>query len=251
MRKGYVVIMGWMFELGLNLSETIVFATIWGYSQDGESAFRGSQSYLASRCLCSLATVKRILLSLEEKGLIEKSTFRNANGVLICEYRGIAQNELGVAQNELVNQKEERKEKEKKEKKEEIKNNKEENIFIKENSKKISNKFFISSVEKASVGFNPDAIADLKRKKFIEMVKPYASQKGIPPETLQGFIDYWCEHSNGSDKLRVEDTDFFDIGKRLGRWLLNDRKRNPQSNSQPQSLRPATSQEDVRKMYGK
>lgn len=69
----YIVILGWMSnELKLTGNELLVFALIYGFSQDGESEFSGSRSYIAKTFNISKPTVDKALKSLLEKRYIEK-----------------------------------------------------------------------------------------------------------------------------------------------------------------------------------
>jgi len=87
--KSYVNIQGWMVsELGLSGNELLVYAIIYGFSQDGEGEFTGSLRYLTDWTGASKNTVRRALASLEEKGLITKRTITN-NGVTLCNYKAV------------------------------------------------------------------------------------------------------------------------------------------------------------------
>ena len=69
----YINIQGWMISrLGLSGASLIIYAIIYGFSQDGESTFQGSRQYLADWCGCSLSGVKKCLRQLQERGLIEQ-----------------------------------------------------------------------------------------------------------------------------------------------------------------------------------
>lgn len=59
-------------RLGLTGNELIAFALVYGFSQDGESSFPGSISYVSSWLGCSRSTAVRVLKSLVEKGLTVK-----------------------------------------------------------------------------------------------------------------------------------------------------------------------------------
>jgi hypothetical protein len=75
-------------DLDLKGTELIVYATIFGFSQDGESRFKGSRQYLAEWCNGTTRSVQTALNSLVEKGLIQK--FENTvNNVKLCEYVAI------------------------------------------------------------------------------------------------------------------------------------------------------------------
>jgi len=70
----YVTVQGWMVQrLKLQKNDLIIYAIIYGFSQDGESVYRGGDEYLAYASGLSLSTVRKILKRLMEKGLIVKS----------------------------------------------------------------------------------------------------------------------------------------------------------------------------------
>ena len=84
-KKGYILIQDWMLDLPLSLAETVIYAVIYGFSQDGESKFTGSLAYLAKKSKVSKDSVKRSLSKLVEDGLIIKNPVHK-NGVLFNEY---------------------------------------------------------------------------------------------------------------------------------------------------------------------
>ena len=84
-RDTYTVIPGWTKRLGLSLVEKVVYCVIYGFSQDADSTFHGSRSYLADVAECGLRTIDRALASLVEKGLILKRE-KYVGGVKFCEY---------------------------------------------------------------------------------------------------------------------------------------------------------------------
>lgn len=72
-RDNFVNIMGWMVtDLGLSGASLIIYAVIYGFTQDGETSFQGSRQYLADWCGCSISGVKKCLKQLQEVGLIEQ-----------------------------------------------------------------------------------------------------------------------------------------------------------------------------------
>lgn len=98
----YVNIQSFMVnELHLSGNALIIYAVIYGFSQDGDSWFTGSRSYLAAWCQASKSTVSRNLETLCADGLIERREHVKA-GVLLVDYRAVrgAQNEQGRTQNE-------------------------------------------------------------------------------------------------------------------------------------------------------
>lgn len=82
----YLVIQSWMVtDLKLSGNDLLVYAVIYGFSQDGESRFTGSLQYLADWCNATKAGVQKNLKNLIDAGLIEKyESFKNS--IKFCEY---------------------------------------------------------------------------------------------------------------------------------------------------------------------
>lgn len=75
-----IVIHGWMRTiLDLKSSELLVYAIIYGFSQDGESEFYGSRQYLADCVGCSVKTIERVLNNLVDTQLINKRVVTKNN----------------------------------------------------------------------------------------------------------------------------------------------------------------------------
>lgn len=71
--NNYINIQGWMCsKLKLSGNELLIYALIYGFSQDGVSEFRGSRSYICKWFNISLPTVDKALNSLVEKNLITR-----------------------------------------------------------------------------------------------------------------------------------------------------------------------------------
>lgn len=88
--NNFIAIQGWMrTQLNLKGNELLIYALIYGFSQDGESRFKGSRKYIADWCGCSLNTVDRSLGSLVNKGLLAKYPYTDANGNRLVEYAAI------------------------------------------------------------------------------------------------------------------------------------------------------------------
>ncbi len=82
----YIHIAGWMINrLGLSGSELIVFAIIYGFSQDEYSYFDGSLKYLQLSTGKGRTTVINTLKKLASKGLITKVS-TDVNGVIFNKY---------------------------------------------------------------------------------------------------------------------------------------------------------------------
>lgn len=96
--NNFIAIQGWMrTKLNLKGYELIVYALIYGFSQDGNSKFSGTRRYIAEWCGCSMRTVDNTLASLLSKQLIIKHE-KYVNGVRSCDYTA-APAELAARQN--------------------------------------------------------------------------------------------------------------------------------------------------------
>ena len=85
----FVVIQSWMLkEMALKGNELLVYAIIYGFSQDGEQEFTGSLQYLADWTNSTKQGVIKNLNSLNAKGYIKKrESF--VNGVKFCSYKAV------------------------------------------------------------------------------------------------------------------------------------------------------------------
>ena len=81
----YIVIQSFMVkELGLKGNELMIYAIIYGFSQNGQK-FSGSLQYLSDWLNCTKQAVMNNLKSLCKKGLIKKTDIEKS-GVKFCEY---------------------------------------------------------------------------------------------------------------------------------------------------------------------
>ena len=77
-------------ELNLKGNELLIYAIIFGFSQIENQFFTGSLNYLADWTGASRTTIKRTLINLLKKGLLEKETIFK-NGVRYCKYRAFTE----------------------------------------------------------------------------------------------------------------------------------------------------------------
>lgn len=97
--ENYIVMHGWMRnKLGLKGNDLIVYAVLWGFSQDGESEFRGTVDYIAEFTGSVRRTVVRSLQSLEQIGYV-KRVERNFKEGKTNGYICIPLDQVGVGQN--------------------------------------------------------------------------------------------------------------------------------------------------------
>lgn len=68
----YVTIQDWMLDLGLPARETLLYAIIYGFSQDGESKCYATQDYLCKWMQCTRPTLCKAIDDLISRGLIVK-----------------------------------------------------------------------------------------------------------------------------------------------------------------------------------
>lgn len=76
--NNYIVIQGFMVnELNLKGAELMVYAIIYGFSQDGKTKYNGSRGYLAKWCNVTEREIGKVLKKLVEKELITKEKTGN------------------------------------------------------------------------------------------------------------------------------------------------------------------------------
>lgn len=84
--NNYVVIHGWMItKLKLSGNNLIVYAIIYGFTQDDDQWFRGSREYLAEWCNATVRGIQKNLNYLVENNLILKKESHGYNQP--CEYK--------------------------------------------------------------------------------------------------------------------------------------------------------------------
>ena len=84
--ENFVTIQGWMVtDLHLKGASLLIYAIIYGFSQDNSSVFSGTASYLAEWASVSVYTVYDVLKKLCQQELIEKVE-KEVNGVKVCDY---------------------------------------------------------------------------------------------------------------------------------------------------------------------
>lgn len=166
--EGFIPVLGWMVNrLNLSGNELLCYALIYGFSQDGQSEFKGSQSYIAESLNVSRENTRKVLQRLEEKGLINKRD-ESIAGVKFCRYSvniDIVQNLHGVMKHYTP-------------------------------CNEISHNNIIDNID--SIEDKSSIIVCEKKNKFIkptvEEVQSYIQEKGFTVNA-QTFIDYYT--SNG------------------------------------------------------
>ena len=78
--ENYITIQGWMVnELKLKGNELIVYALIYGFTQDGKNEFTGSLNYIKKAVGVSRSCIIKIINRLIKKKFIKKQKFKNQN----------------------------------------------------------------------------------------------------------------------------------------------------------------------------
>lgn len=97
--NNFIAIQGWMrTKLNLKGNELLIYALIYGFSQDENSKFSGTRRYIAEWCGCSLKTVDNTIASLLAKKLIVKHE-KHVNGIRMCDYTAVPP-EIATRQND-------------------------------------------------------------------------------------------------------------------------------------------------------
>lgn len=85
--ENHIVIHGWMVnQLKLKGNELLIYALIYGFSQDEESEFYGSRNYISQWCNVSTKTVTNVLKNLTSKNLIIR-TENFIENICLVSYR--------------------------------------------------------------------------------------------------------------------------------------------------------------------
>lgn len=88
-KQNYITIQGWMVsDLHLKGNALLVYAIIYGFSQDGTGEFCGSLNYLSEWMNVTKQTVMNTLGDLVERGLLKKNK-QTINGVQIVRYTAV------------------------------------------------------------------------------------------------------------------------------------------------------------------
>lgn len=202
--ENYINIQGWMInDLKLSGNNLIIYAIIYGFSQDGQSSFTGSISYLTKATNTSKPTVIKCLKYLVENGLISKEEVTH-NGVQFNKYSHLK----GGGKETLQGVKK-----------------------LDRGSKETLQGGSKETLPNNTILDNTIKTIDIRRNEFYAELKNYT---GIyPKDMLRDFFDYWTEHGTNDKKMRFEKEKTFGITRRLSTWHKNLNKFNP---SQPKRM---------------
>lgn len=261
-KKPFIVILDWMYDLGLTSSEVLAVAIINGYTQDGTHTCHVSLSYFERRCCLSKQGVIDLLKRLEAKGVIkaERQSGRATEYTLNVSEEGVKK--LDSSRN-LTRQ--------------ETTQNPSRNLTPFPHSPYPDNKdnkynlpsacdahvcthesgfseppqatpqppsppvpsgaeedsgfLHVSSVVRSQLGFDPDRIAEAKRMMMSAALERAAlnirTDTGLlmSEEQKARFLDHWCAHRPGSEKVRAEGDPYFSLYAKARRWVEDDASR--------------------------
>lgn len=78
---------------------------------------------------------------------------------------------------------------------------------------------YLSSARRFALCNNPDAIAEYKKKLIAEELSLIAGAIGMPKEAQEMFLVKWCEHNPGSEMLRADYEQPFNIKDRATQFM--------------------------------
>ena len=211
----FISICGWMrTELNLKGNELLAYALFWGFSQNGEGSYHGTLSDLPQWIGCSRRTAMAVVASLEDKGLICKSHWRDGANRVRCMYQAIRDEGKNCTSAEIAP--------------DEGKNCPGMGAeiapvtsYIKDNNKDI----YKSNQSIAGARTREALVADAKRE-FRERAGAVGGS-AYTKEMMDAFCDYWTEpftNPVGRKLLRWQGEKTWDMAARLRTWASRDRQ---------------------------
>lgn len=255
--RPFVLVQDWMFDLGLNISEVMAVAVIYGFTQGGEHTCHASLPYFQRRCCINKRNTIKLLSRLEEYGILKVERIPGKMNEYSLDFEVVSkrhpcQNDTrveiaksGVVSSPLSPLHPP------------IPDNKDNNNITSacdarvrtheggsENppqatpqppsppvpSRDVDSLFYVSSVMREWCGFDPDRIAEVKRKKMSEALDRAAARlesEGLrmSPEQRARFLDHWCAHRPGSEAIRAEGDPYFSLYAKAKLWTDIDAQR--------------------------
>ena len=259
--RPFVLLQDWMFDLGLNPSEVIAVAVIYGFTQDGQHTCHASLPYLQRLCCIDKRNVIRLLSRLEETGILKVErrpgkmneysldfevvtkrhpcrnvtrdedaqsgdvssplfplhphipirkdnniTPQGACDARVCTHEGGSENPPQTTPQPP-------------------------SPPVPSGAKEDGGFLHVSSVVRSQLGFDPDRIAEAKRMMMSAALERAAlnirAATGLMMSEEQKcrFLDHWCAHRPGSEKVRAEGDPYFSLYAKARRWVEDDASR--------------------------
>lgn len=259
--RPYTVIQDWMLDLGLNPSEVIAIAVIYGYTQDGEHWCHASVAYFGRMCGLQRAATVRMLHRLVNSGLVKRREMPGKINEYMLDLEGYtkytriqstpvySKTKTHIQSTPLsplhppipIN----------KDNKYNLPSACDAHVCTHESgsekppqatpqppsppvpsgAEEDSGFLHVSSVVRSQLGFDPDRIAEAKRMMMSAALERAAlnirTDTGLlmSEEQKARFLDHWCAHRPGSEKVRAEGDQYFSLYAKARRWVEDDASR--------------------------
>lgn len=258
--RPFVLLQDWMFDLGLNPSEVIAIAVIYGFTQDGMHTCHASVDYFGRMCKLKRRATIYMLRRLEAAGLIKRieslgkvseytldlEGCKNCTRAKIAPVQKTTKTRAKIAPLSPtppipIN----------KDNKYNLPSACDAHVCTHEGgsenppqatpqppsppvpsgAKEDSGFLHVSSVVRSQLGFDPDRIAETKRMMMSAALERAAlnirADTGLlmSEEQRARFLDHWCAHRPGSEKVRAEGDPYFSLYAKARRWVEDDASR--------------------------
>ncbi len=258
--RPFVLLQDWMFDLGLNPSEVIAIAVIYGFTQDGMHTCHASVDYFGRMCKLKRRATIYMLRRLEAAGLIKRieslgevseytldlEGCKNCTRAKIAPVQKTTKTRAKIAPLSptppiSIN----------KDNKYNLPSACDAHVCTHEGgsenppqatpqppsppvpsgAKEDGGFLHVSSVVRSQLGFDPDRIAETKRMMMSAALERAAlnirADTGLlmSEEQRARFLDHWCAHRPGSEKVRAEGDPYFSLYAKARRWVEDDASR--------------------------
>lgn len=258
--RPFVLVQDWMFDLGLNISEVMAVAVIYGFTQGGEHTCHASLPYFQRRCALSKQGVVDMLKRIEAKGILKvdrKSGKQNEYSLnfevvkKLDPSRNLTRQETTQNPSRNLTPSPHSPYPDNKDNKYNLPSACDAHVCTHESgsekppqatpqppsppvpsgAEEDSGFLHVSSVVRSQLGFDPDRIAEAKRMMMSAALERAAlnirTDTGLPmsEEQKARFLDHWCAHRPGSEKVRAEGDPYFSLYAKARRWVEDDASR--------------------------
>ena len=214
-------------ELGLSGNDLLIYAIIYGFSQDGSTEFSGSLNYLVTFINSTKPTVINCLKKLCERGLLVK-TDRIINNQNFPTYTAVVpdltsgKNSLPPLKNSLLG-----------DSKNSLPPSKESlpnNTSIINSNNQTNSSGETPAEQSPAVSFLSKSFKKWNKEEFTESIKAAREKRKAEPqkpnfttEMLTAFFAYWSE-PDAAGKMRFQKQDTWATANRLITWEQRDKK---------------------------
>lgn len=258
--RPFVLLQDWMFDLGLNPSEVIAVAVIYGFTQDGQHTCHASIDYFGRMCKLKRRATVYMLRRLEKMGIVRRvetlgkvneysldlEGCKNCTRAKIAPVQSTTKTRAKIASLSPtppipIN----------KDNKYNLPSACDAHVCTHESgfseppqatpqppsppvpsgAEEDGGFLHVSSVVRSQLGFDPDRIAEAKRMMMSAALERAAlnirTDTGLPmsEEQKARFLDHWCAHRPGSEKVRAEGDPYFSLYAKARRWVEDDAAR--------------------------